>query len=74
MIRCYGVAKDSAVAEQEMRTALELDALAVVAIEWCVENDATEWENPDDPDAAACILSAKESRGVVYSEFHSWST
>jgi len=70
--RCYVRAASRNQALQRVRAALQADHFEVVEIEWCVDSEATDWENPDDPTSGEMIAQARDIGEVVYGEFHSW--
>ena len=44
----------------------------MVQVEWCVDSDEVEWENPESAVADAHIAEARERNMPVLSEFHFW--
>lgn len=72
VVRCYVRAQNAQHAESRCRADLEAERFSVVAVEWCVAIDETEWENPDDEDHVQYVRVASETDGAVFGEFHSW--
>ena len=48
VIRCFMVAANARSAESRMRSTLAADHFQVVNVEFCVDYDETDWENPED--------------------------
>ena len=71
--RCYTPAADAATAETMITKELEGQKLHVVQVDWCEAADGTEWENPEDEDAAACIQEAEATGEVVIGRLDTWN-
>ncbi len=72
-LRCYVSANNQQNAIAKIKDALAKDFFDVVNIEWCVDNELTEWDNPNNQEGEKYIKKALSSGGVVYSEFHVWN-
>lgn len=70
--RCYVCAESVHQAVGRVEDALKADLFRVVEFEWCVSDEATEWEDPDDPTAREMIAEARKPGDVVYGTFHYW--
>lgn len=71
-VRCY-VAEDSEEhAIDSIIAALDEMRLRLVDIEWCVDEAAVEWENPNDQTGLAFVSEAGPSKDVIFGEFHAW--
>ena len=71
-VRCYLPAADEMNATRILTTDLTHRRFRLVNIEWCVDHDATDWENPENEAQESCVLNARRSGSVVYSEFHTF--
>ncbi len=71
-VRCYVPASDPDEALTLLAEDLEEGHFQLVGIEWCVNMDEVEWDNPDDPTAEALATEARETNQITYGEFHVW--
>ena len=73
VVRCYVPAGDEDTALDLLRSAFDRDLLKLDKVEWCVNFESTEWENPDNEEALKCVRQAEKSGEVVYGETHGWT-
>ncbi len=71
-VRCYVYCESEQTAMSRIGEALREDSFALVDTEWCVPDDETEWEKPDDPDGLQFVSDAKDTGEVIFSEFMCW--
>lgn len=71
--RCYAVARNAPTAEKGIRTFLARQGFAVVGAEFCRSCRGSEWENPDSPEAEACMQEAEETGEVVLGRLDTWT-
>ena len=71
-VRCYVQARSRSAAIKAVEQALHADRLQLVELEWCENEAACEWENPDDETASELIQEARDTGQVIYDEFHTW--
>jgi hypothetical protein len=73
IVRCYVASESEDAALAAVKRQLESDRFRVVEVEWCVNGRQTEWENPGDEDAEACMVEAEQSDEVIYGRFDAWT-
>lgn len=71
-VRCYVEAASNDDAITRVRESLADNLFQLVEIEWCVDENSTQWENPDDETASELIAEARSCNEVVFGEFHVW--
>jgi hypothetical protein len=72
MVRAYVQSATAEGAESLVRSAIAADGMTVVEVEWCVDDNETDWENPNDGDAMAHVAAARLTVDVIYGEFYAW--
>lgn len=72
-VRAYVTAADNLDAVDKFKISFEHNRLKLIAVEWCVPVAETEWENEDDSEEDALVLSAASSKEVLYGDFHIWN-
>lgn len=72
-LRCYVSATSAEVALSEVGKALAEDHFELTEVHWCVADDQTEWEEPEDEEAEAFVEQALETRDVVYGRIDAWA-
>lgn len=71
-VRCYIADKNEDAAIKRIKKALSEDFFEIVNVEWCVDYDSTEWENPDSDEGDELVKEAQKTGNVIYGEFHVW--
>ena len=71
-VRCYVPAADKNRADELLRRTLKGDRMKLVEVEFFVDIDSVEWENPDSEVARRLSNEAKETGLLVYGEFRAW--
>lgn len=71
-VRCYIPARNEGEANEVLLRALKDDRMELVEIEFLVEIDSVEWENPENDIAIQLSNEAKESGYLIYGEFRAW--
>lgn len=72
-VRCYIPVDTEKLARIALQESLIDERLRLVQVEWIHPMDEVDWENPEDPTAAAHEAEARATGGVVYGEFHTWA-
>ena len=71
-VRCYVPASDEMNATRTLYEDLNQRCFRLVNIEWCVDHDSTDWENPENGEQNSCVSSARATGAVVYGDFHTF--
>ena len=71
-VRCYIHAPSREEAMKRMNEVLAEECMELVEIDFFVDQDAVEWENPDDPTAIRLSEEAKATGDVIFGEFLAW--
>lgn len=71
-VRVYVPAVDELSAKNLLMDSLCENHFELIEIEFFVNKDDVEWENPDDPIAQELSEEALELNEVVYGEFNAW--
>lgn len=73
VVRCYIPAKDAKTAKKELQGELKVMKMNLVEVDWCVDYDQTEWENPNEIDEDDFVKEARETKTVIFGTFHTWT-
>jgi hypothetical protein len=71
-VRCYVAADTEAKAMKQIADFFQKNRFQLVDVEWCVDESAVQWENPNDATGAELIREARAASRVVLGEFHTW--
>lgn len=71
-VKCYVSATDEMNATRLLHDDLTNRRFRLVNIEWCVDHDSTEWENPNGVEQDHAVTRARETGDVVFGDFHAW--
>jgi len=71
-VRVYIPGEDGITAMEKLLAVLKEEKFALIGMEFFVEKNSTDWENPDDEDGEALIAEALESEDVIFGEFGAW--
>ena len=71
-VRLYMPADSNQIAIRAIRSWAQDNYFDLVEIEWCVNKDEVEWENPDDKTANKLAQKALITGRTIASEFHMW--
>ncbi|RYD84903.1 MAG: hypothetical protein EOP84_04145 [Verrucomicrobiaceae bacterium] len=71
-VRCYIHAPSREEAMSRLNEVLTEERIELVEIDFFVDEDAVEWENPDDPTGIQLSEEAKVTGDVIFGEFAAW--
>lgn len=71
-VRCYVPATDEMNATRILYRDLADRRIRLVNVEWCVDHDSAEWENPQDTGQDEAVEIARRSGNIVYGDFQTW--
>lgn len=72
-VRVYIPAVSQENAQALLQDSLRENYFALIEVEFLVEENSVEWENPDDPIAKFLAEEALKYNDVIYGEFRAWS-
>lgn len=72
-VRCYVPAERDEEAIAVVDGVLDEVGVRRVAVEWCVRDDAVDWDEPGSVEGRALVAEARATGQVVLGEFHVWS-
>ncbi|WP_367871806.1 hypothetical protein [Luteolibacter sp. Populi] len=71
-VRCYIPARDEEEAMDMLLDSLQENFMQLTKIDFLVDDDEVEWENPESEEAALLIREAKANERVEFGEFYAW--
>ena len=71
-VRCYIPAENANHAIGLLEATLDEMKMKLLETEWCVDHDATEWENADCDTADSLVSDARNTGRIHFDTFHTW--
>ena len=71
-VRVYIAAANESEARSTLDDALREHHFELMGMDFIVQENLVEWENPHDALANESIAGARESKGMVFSDFRAW--
>ena len=71
-VRVYIPAANESEARSALDDALRAYHFELIEMDFIVQENLVEWENPHDALANESIAGARESKGMVFSDFRAW--
>ncbi len=72
-VRCYIPAANPRDAISLLEATLIQMKFKLIETEWCLDHDATDWENPACKESDELVSEARSTGTVVFGTFHTWS-